>query len=199
MEHISPYRPIVLDIGTGDGRFVLTVAREHPAKFYIGIDANTKPLEKPAMRATRKPAKGGLPNAMFVQAAVENLPEELDGIANEINVQFPWGSLLVAVAGGDAQILRSIGRIAANGCLLKIIIGIDPERDRAELERLGITEFTPESVRSSLVPKYASAGFECVEVRAVGRDEWAEIKTSWAQKLKVGKGRTVFSMVFRAV
>lgn len=188
-----------MDIGTGDGRFISTIAREHPAKFFIGIDANVKALEKPSMRATRKPAKGGLPNAMFVQAAVESLPEELDGIANEIYVQFPWGSLLAAVAGGDAQVLCSIRRIAAAGCLLTIIIGIDAERDRAELDRLGMIDFTPDSVRTRLIPKYNAAGFECVKVRAVGRDEWAEIKTSWAQKLKLGKGRTVFSMVFRAV
>ena len=30
------------------------------------------------MKATRKITKGGLPNVLFVQAAIENLPEELD-------------------------------------------------------------------------------------------------------------------------
>jgi len=49
---------IVIDIGTGDGRFVSAAARANPNKFFIGIDANTKPLEKPSMKATRKPAKG---------------------------------------------------------------------------------------------------------------------------------------------
>ena len=66
---------IVIDIGTGDGRFVSAAARANPNKFFIGIDANTKPLEKPSMKATRKPAKGGLPNVLFVQATVEDLPE----------------------------------------------------------------------------------------------------------------------------
>jgi len=49
---------IVIDIGTGDGRFVSAAARANPNKFFIGIDANTKPLEKPSIKATRKPAKG---------------------------------------------------------------------------------------------------------------------------------------------
>ena len=66
------------------------------------MDANAKPLEKPSMKATRKPAKGGLANAMFVQAAVEDLPVEFDGVADEIHIHFPWGSLLRAVATGDA-------------------------------------------------------------------------------------------------
>jgi 16S rRNA (adenine(1408)-N(1))-methyltransferase len=68
----------VIDIGTGDGRFVSVSAKSNPDKFFIGIDANVKPLEKPSMKATRKPSKGGLPNALFVQAAVEELPGELN-------------------------------------------------------------------------------------------------------------------------
>jgi valyl-tRNA synthetase len=50
---------VVIDIGTGDGRFVSASARANPNKFYIGVDANTKPLEKPSMKATRKPAATG--------------------------------------------------------------------------------------------------------------------------------------------
>ncbi|MGE3465642.1 MAG: methyltransferase domain-containing protein, partial [Pyrinomonadaceae bacterium] len=129
---------IVIDIGTGDGRFVSQSARANPGKFFIGIDANVKPLQKPSMRATRKPAKGGLPNALFIQASVEDIPRELDGVADEIHIHFPWGSLLRAVATGDEAVLADLRRIAAADCLLEIVIGVDPERDRAELDRLGI-------------------------------------------------------------
>ena len=97
---------IVIDIGTGDGRFVFAAARGNPNKFFIGIDANIKPLAKPSMRATRKPSKGGLPNALFVQAAVEDLPQELEGAADEMHIHFPWGSLLQAVATGDRVVLN---------------------------------------------------------------------------------------------
>ncbi len=117
----------MIDIGTGDGRFVSAAARANPNKFYIGIDANVKPLEKPSMKATRKPSKGGLPNALFVQAAIEDLPDELDGIADEIHIHFPWGSLLKAVATGDEAVLASLRRISAPECMLEIVIGIDPD------------------------------------------------------------------------
>jgi 16S rRNA (adenine(1408)-N(1))-methyltransferase len=80
---------IVVDIETGDGRFVSVLARQNPRQFYIGIDANAKSLEKISMKATGKPSKGGLPNVLFVQAAVENLPEELNEIADEIHIHFP--------------------------------------------------------------------------------------------------------------
>ena len=109
---------IVIDIGTGGGRFVSAMAKREPNKFFIGIDANVKPLEKPSMKATRKPNKGGLPNVMFVQAAVEDLPKEFDGVADEIHIHFPWGSLLRAVANGEGEVLRSLRRIAAPECQL---------------------------------------------------------------------------------
>jgi 16S rRNA (adenine(1408)-N(1))-methyltransferase len=189
---------IVIDIGTGDGRFVSAAARGNPDKFYIGVDANVKPLEKPSMKATRKANKGGLPNAMFVQAAVEDLPEEFDGIADEIHVHFPWGSLLRAVAIGDADVLASLRRIAAPGCLLEIVIGVDPERDRSELERLGIPEFSNTFIKSSLIPKYSGAGFTNRECRKPERSEWSGLETSWARKLGGSDSRAVYYFVFAA-
>jgi len=63
---------------------------ENPQRFYIGIDANAQPLEKISEKIYRKPTKGGLPNVLFVQAAVEALPPELDGVADEIHIHFPW-------------------------------------------------------------------------------------------------------------
>jgi 16S rRNA (adenine(1408)-N(1))-methyltransferase len=186
----------VIDIGTGDGRFVSAAATACPAKFYIGVDANVKPLEKPSMKATRKPAKGGLPNAMFVQAAVEDLPPEFDGVADEIHIHFPWGSLLKAVATGDADILASLRRIAADGCQLEIVIGIDPERDRVELERLGVPELTPIILHSFLIPRYIAAGFEYVEARTLTHAEWSKLETSWARKLLRSSDRRVTFLRF---
>lgn len=189
---------IVIDIGTGDGRFVSAAAKANPNKFFIGVDANVKPLEKPSMKATRNPAKGGLPNVMFVQAAVEDLPDELNGVADEIHIHFPWGSLLGAIALGDRSVLDSLRRIAAPECLLEIITGIDPERDRAELERLAVPPLTPVILHSFLIPKYRDAGFEFIETRELAAAEWARLETSWARKLQGGSGRSVTLLVFKA-
>src|SRR2546426_7896288 len=40
-------------------------------------------------------------NVLFLQAAVEDLPAELDRVADEIHIHFPWGSLLRALLLGD--------------------------------------------------------------------------------------------------
>lgn len=189
----------MIDIGTGDGRFVSAAARANPNKFYIGVDANASALEKLSMKATRRPAKGGLPNAMFVQAAVEDLPGEFNRVANEIHIHFPWGSLLRAVAAGDETVLASLRRIAAFGCLLEIAIGVDARRDRAELERLGIPELSENHLNSTLIPKYAAVGFAVKECRELGLTEWARFETSWARKLSGNDSRKVFYLVFEAI
>ena len=189
---------IVIDIGTGDGRFVLAAAKANPRKFFIGIDANTKPLEKPSMKATRKPSKGGLRNVLFVQAAVEVLPDELNGTADEIHIHFPWGGLLCAVVIADESVLRSLRRIAATECLLEVIIGIDPERDRSEIERLGLPELSEDYLESCLVPKYREAGFKLVERGRLERKDWSRLETSWARKLGSNDNRTVLFLLFSA-
>ena len=186
----------MVDIGTGDGRFVSEAAKMNPNKFFIGVDANVKPLGKPSNRATRKPSKGGLPNAMFVQTAAEDLPEEFDGVANEIHIHFPWGSLLKATATGDPDFLSSLRRISAVECILEIIIGIDPDRDSGELQRLGLPPITPIFIHSYLIPNFINAGFELLEARTLSRAEWASIESSWAKRLRNGDSRTAFLLEF---
>jgi len=189
----------VIDIGTGDGRFVSATAGANSNKFFIGIDANVKPLEKPSMKATRKPAKGGLRNALFVQASVEDLPSELDGIADEIHLHFPWGSLLKAVMSGEVRVLRSLRKIATVDCLLEIVIGIDPDRDRSELERLGLLDVDDHYLDSELIPRYKAAGFELVESGSLEPNVWSQMETSWARRLSGNESRQVTYFVFKAI
>ena len=188
----------MIDIGTGDGRFVSAAARANPNKFYIGIDANAKPLEKISMKATRKASKGGLPNVLFVQAAVESLPAELNATADEIHIHFPWGSLLRAVVSGDENVLEALRRICAPECLVEIIIGIDEERDKSEIERLALPVLSDDYLENVLLPKYAVAGFDVLEKGSLTASEWSKLETSWARKLQGGANRKVTYLILRA-
>ncbi|CAN5674142.1 N/A [soil metagenome] len=189
---------VVVDIGTGDGRFVYRSAQENPNKFFIGIDANTKPLEKISMKATRKPAKGGLPNVLFVQADVENLPKELNATADEIHIHFPWGSLLRTVIAGQKDVLQSLHRICAPECLIEIVIGIDEERDKSEIERLELPQLSPEYLENVLIPKYKAAGFAILEKGILSSSDWSKLETSWARKLQSNSNRQVTYLILQA-
>lgn len=189
---------VIVDIGTGDGRYVYQSARRNPNKFYIGIDPNTRPLEKISEKIHRKPAKGGAPNVLFIQSAIEDLPEELNGVANEVHVHFPWGSLVRAVATGDVAMLQNLRRICAEDALLEVVIGIDPVRDKSELERLGVQPLTLDVVDGVLCSNYAAAGFEIIERGILAPSEWAALETSWAKRLQGNEQRSITYLIARA-
>lgn len=190
---------MVIDIGTGDGRFVYQSARQNPKKFYIGIDPNVRPLEKISEKIYRKPAKGGAPNVLFIQAAVEELPAELDGIADELHVHFPWGSLLRAVATGDVAVLQNLRRICAPEALLEVVIGLDPARDQSEIERLELTPLSLELIDQQLASRYLAAGFKITERGMIPAAEWPEFNTSWAKRLHQNDQRVITYLIARAV
>lgn len=190
---------MIVDIGTGDGRFVYQSARRNPNKFYIGIDPNVRPLEKISEKIHRKPAKGGAPNVLFIQSAVEDLPAELDGVAGEVHVHFPWGGLLRAVATGDTSALQNIRRICSPGALLEVVLGLDPVRDQSQIERLELPVLSLDHIDQVLVSRYASAGFEVFERGMLPADQWPEFDTSWAKRLQGNEHRTITYLIARAV
>ncbi|MBA2339330.1 MAG: hypothetical protein H0V88_02960, partial [Pyrinomonadaceae bacterium] len=146
----------------------------------------------------RKPSKGGLSNVLFLQSSVEDLPSELDGVADEVHVHFPWGSLLRAVATGDNAVLRNLRRICSTGALLEVVIGLDVQRDRAEMQRLGLETFSAAHIDSVLASRYEDAGFEVLETGALPESEWSKLQTSWAKRLKGNANRTLLYIVARA-
>jgi 16S rRNA (adenine(1408)-N(1))-methyltransferase len=190
---------VVIDIGTGDGRFVYQSARQNPKKFYVGIDPNVRPLEKISEKIYRKPSKGGASNVLFIQAAVEDLPAELDGVADELHVHFPWGSLLRAVANGEVAVLQNLRRICAPDALLEIVIGLDPARDQSEIERLGLVPLSLEVIDQQLASRFHEAGFEVTERGIIPAAEWPEFNTSWAKRLHQNEQRRITYLIARAV
>jgi len=189
---------VIIDLGTGDGSFVYQSARRHPDRFYIGIDAQSSAMEKVSEKIHRKSAKGGAANILFIQAAVEDLPSELDGVADVIHAHFPWGSLLRALALGDEAVLRNLRRACGPGAWLEVVIALDPERDRAEIERLGLSPLSLEFLETTLIPRYRAADFEVVEYGSLPPSEWPQLQTSWAKRLRGSPSRQLCFLIARA-
>ena len=101
-----------------------------------------------------------------------------------------------AVAAGDELVLRSLFRIARPGCVLEIMVGIDAERDRGEIGRLGVPDLSTEYLQM-LKAKYKAAGFDPVDCRWLGRSEWSKIETSWARRLNPNANRSVVFLLFK--
>ena len=60
-----------IDLGTGDGRYVLRAAAEQPNTLVIGLDASAAAMAAASRKAARR---GALPNALFTVAAAEHPP-----------------------------------------------------------------------------------------------------------------------------
>jgi tRNA G46 methylase TrmB len=62
---------VAVDLGTGDGRYVLAAAGDDPDTLVIGLDASASAMAA----ASRKVARGAsLPNALFAVVAAEHPP-----------------------------------------------------------------------------------------------------------------------------
>jgi 16S rRNA (adenine(1408)-N(1))-methyltransferase len=190
---------VILDIGTGDGRFVYQMARKNPNRLYIGIDASSEALVKTSEKIYRNPKHGGAKNALFLQARVEALPPELHGIADEVHVHFPWGSLLGGLLKPVEDVLRSIRSVCKDQALLEIITSIDEKRDANELKRLGIEPpINDQYVDDFLTPHFERSGFKITEHGVLPPDSWPTLCTSWAAKLKSSGTRDVRYLIAQA-
>src|SRR5437764_14175151 len=102
---------VIVDAGTGDGRYAYALASAHPDWLVVGLDALDEPMGEMAHKALRKPAKGGRPNVVYLRAAAEALPEELFGIADELHVLLPWGRLRAGIVLACEDVVHGLAAL----------------------------------------------------------------------------------------
>lgn len=175
----EPYRELVLDLGTGDGKHVLAEARRRPDALVVGLDAGPDAMRPTAARAAAKPARGGVPNALFVWASVEQLPDELAAVT-EVHSLMPWGSLLRALATPDESLLRSVATRCVAGA--PFLVTLNLHAWRPPVPEVGATaEPTPDDPR--LASAYARAGWRLDAATYPSGEELAALGTSWTKRL----------------
>jgi hypothetical protein len=101
---LANYNQIILDLGTGDGRYARILANEHPDWFVIGVDSCRENL--------REHSRAKLQNLLFVIASAQELPHELDGLISHITINFPWGSLLESLLISDSKLMRGLKSVS---------------------------------------------------------------------------------------
>ena len=116
-ERLADYDNILLDLGTGDGRFVRCMAEKHRDSFFVGMDACRENLR---VNSQRK-----LPNALFVIANALALPQELNGLASHVNINFPWGSLLESLLNNDASLISGLLSVTLPRASMDIYLNAD--------------------------------------------------------------------------
>ena len=99
-DQLAKYDRILLDLGTGDGRYARTLAETHPRWFVIGVDACRENLHEHS--------RTKLENLLFIIASAQELPRELDGLISHITINFPWGSLLESLLESDSNLMKRL-------------------------------------------------------------------------------------------
>lgn len=165
----STYPSIWVDLGTGDGRYVTHLAKTLPDWLIVGVDACREPLREHSRKAA--------PNSLFAIANASRLPAELNGLADRVTINFPWGSLLSDLVGGAPELLEGLQRITQPQAQLDIRL------NGSALTELQISsERAAETVQQVL----CRAGWQCAEPTRLNARQVRELPTSWARRLVHG-------------
>ena len=183
---------VIVDIGTGDGEFVYALAKDNPDRFIIGIDPHHKGLENLSTRIYKKASKGGLDNALFVLSSIEALPKELNNIANQVFINFPWSGLLKGIVLVEDGTWSNIKRICKTGAYIDILFGYEQNGDINEAEQFGIPFLDLPYIRDTMASRLAEKGFRVTEMQTVNPEEIRDYPSSWAKKLGYGRDRAYY-------
>lgn len=169
-ERLAGYDTIHIDIGTGDGRYVQHVAHGCTNCFVVGVDACRENLYEVSRRA---PA-----NTLFVIANALELPPELYGLAAQVTINFPWGSLLEGLLTNDPALLAGLVSVARLRARLEVRL------NGGALAEVGWSlEKGAARVREVLVVN----GFDMRPPIMLDALELRSYPTTWAKRLAFGR------------
>ena len=169
-DRLARYHHITLDLGTGDGRFVRTLAERCPERFAIGVDACRENL--------REHSRAGLPNMLFVIARAHELPCEFEGLFSQVTINFPWGSLLEGLLAGNARLMNGITSVSGPNTQLEIHL------NSGALVEAGSNL---ENGTGTIYENLTQCGWDLKPPRSLDRDILKRLPTTWARRLAHGR------------
>ena len=174
-------------MGAGDGAATVRAAQNDPGALAIALDASVDALARGSATARRR----GLQNALFVVSAIEALPQQLDGVAHAVTVNFPWGSLLRGIASGHEAVIGPLARLARPGASIRVLLSVEA-RDRLA----GVPAVDAASLARNAAA-YAQAGLAVLSCGPASDAELRASASSWAKRLAAGRSRAVIALTFR--
>ncbi len=172
------YPEVLMDVGTGDGKFVLHEARRNPDALVIGLDAC-----RDGMRTASRKAPS---NALFIAGNALGIPAELSGLATRITINFPWGSLLSALLVPESDLPGSLRRLARPGCVVEV---------RLNLSALTMQGWEDASAALQVRRALEAGGFGGVTTSPLDPGELRGFPSTWSKKL--GHGRSPHAVLIR--
>ncbi len=167
---LANYNRIMLDLGTGDGKFAFCHADNFPNHFVIGVDSCRENLHEHS--------RAKLPNLLYIIANAQALPHELHGLVSHITINFPWGSLLESLLNGDDRLLRGLESVANSSAVLDVRLN-----GGALAEQGCILEDGAERIFANLT----SAGWNLRKPEMLDLRALRAFPSTWAKRLAFGR------------
>jgi 16S rRNA (adenine(1408)-N(1))-methyltransferase len=169
-EQLIKYERIVIDLGTGDGRYARTLAEKHPGWFIIGMDACRENL--------REHSQTKLPNLLFVIASAQNLPPALQGLVSHITINFPWGSLLGSLLAGDLRLLRGLESLSGTALSLELRLNAGALKEAGTTLETGV---------KMICQNLHHAGWQVTPPEVMDARDLGGFPSTWAKRLAFGR------------
>jgi 16S rRNA (adenine(1408)-N(1))-methyltransferase len=170
MDRLANYNRIILDLGTGDGRYVHTLAMEHPGWFIIGVDSCRENL--------RQYSQAKLQNILFIIASAQNLPKELNGLVSQITINFPWGSLLESLLNGDSNLMNGLESISQSTTSVELHLNSGALAETGTSLEAGVEKIYNNLIRS---------GWQIERPVVINANALRRLPTTWAKRLAFGR------------
>jgi 16S rRNA (adenine(1408)-N(1))-methyltransferase len=136
-------------------------------------------------------------NLLYLQAAIERLPPELSGQADRITVNFPWGSLLRAVAAPEPALLGAIASLGRPGAALTLLVNLATFDGAGYCAKLALPCPPVFASESRTRAAYEEAGLRVKCFDSDAKD--LPYRTTWGQRLTKGTQRRVLHLEARVV
>ena len=119
-----------------------------------------------------------LPNALFIIASAQDLPNELNGLASHITINFPWGSLRESLLAGDSKLMRRLESISSS------FTQIDVRLNGGALAEQG---WTLEAGAGQIYDNLTRAGWRVKTPVLLNSQALREFPSTWAKRLAFGR------------
>ena len=167
---LANYDRIMLDLGTGDGKFAFCHADNFPSHFVIGVDSCRENLHEHS--------RAKLPNLLYIIASAQALPHELHGLVSHITINFPWGSLLESLLSGDDRLLHGLESVVSSSAALDVRLN-----GGALTEQGWSLEDGAERIRENL----EAAGWQVGKPVIMDTHTLRNFPSTWAKRLAFGR------------
>jgi len=189
----TDYKERFLDIGTGDGRFVVKSALKHPSKLYFGIDP-AKNIELYQREINRKKIK----NATLLQTSFENFKiEPFTDFFSGITVILPWGNLLKYISECNTEFFSKLSYILQESSECLIIFGYEEDLESSQTQRLQLPELNEEYIEKLKNLYENLPEFVLIKFNKISNTDINKIDSSWAKKLTFGKSRPYYEILLK--